>query len=318
MKIHEAAVLNTENGSKDYFIIIPTGLLMQTRSVAKLDPRRLLIPQRSIDILSNDLMFRKSKIYLNDYIDHLVDNGAKIVPLRKNYSWFDTFVGYLATGSSIFTLADNAVYDVLNSSDYKEGRFFIVGHNFLETYAISNPKIVKFNNWKRGLNDADEDLFTLSLGDSYYLAAFNNASKTYLSLCFSLIVSIFIVFIANLILDFAIKTDIRFPSFAVLITIALAGTALYAWRERWRLSYGISELLVGVTASYKVFADQNILERFVDQVAYLQLIAGLYIMVRGFDNIAKGLEPTPLGPKWKRFFERSAKKSLPRLSGEPD
>jgi hypothetical protein len=71
-----------------------------------------------------------------------------------------------------------------------------------------------------------------------------------------------------------------------------AGLALYAIRGRFRVGYGVGELVIGSLATINVFFptfDYQGLNR----AAWLQVLAGLYVMVRGLDNIGEGLEGHP-------------------------
>jgi hypothetical protein len=71
-----------------------------------------------------------------------------------------------------------------------------------------------------------------------------------------------------------------------------AGLALYAIRARFPVGYGVGELVIGSLATINVFFptfdDQGL-----NRAAWLQVLAGLYVMVRGLDNIGEGLEGHP-------------------------
>src|SRR5258707_9921734 len=93
----------------------------------------------------------------------------------------------------------------------------------------------------------------------------------------------------------------------IILTILL-GFCFYVMRCRWQLAYGVFELLVSSAIIFLTFYPQTsylLLEEFSWQGWLLSKIvgalAGIYVMVRGLDNIEKGLPPQPLD-KWKRLF----------------
>jgi rRNA-processing protein FCF1 len=86
-----------------------------------------------------------------------------------------------------------------------------------------------------------------------------------------------------------------------VITLMLIGIGLFWYRQHFRLSYGVAEFIVGVMmASYPFFPDFNY--SALDVVQSIQILGGLYVMVRGLDNVGKGLEGTRLQGLWDRWF----------------
>ena len=85
------------------------------------------------------------------------------------------------------------------------------------------------------------------------------------------------------------------------IAVPLLGIALFVYRKNRRLSYGISEFFVGVLMVYYVFfptfnySALNVTEG-------IKILGGLYVMVRGLDNIGKGVEGTRAEPIWRKLF----------------
>ncbi|GAB3956907.1 hypothetical protein GCM10028805_48100 [Spirosoma harenae] len=68
----------------------------------------------------------------------------------------------------------------------------------------------------------------------------------------------------------------------------IASLVLYFIREKYRSGYGIFEFLVGLIISFLVNPSSP--EIITDPNLSLKILGGLYIMVRGLDNIVKGLE----------------------------
>ena len=73
----------------------------------------------------------------------------------------------------------------------------------------------------------------------------------------------------------------------------LYAIGLFLFRERFRAGYGIIEILVGLLSIFNGFNrdDFNISQIEI----YLKLGGGLYIIVRGLDNITKYFENKPFG-----------------------
>lgn len=83
----------------------------------------------------------------------------------------------------------------------------------------------------------------------------------------------------------------------------IIGTLFYAYRQRGRLSYGVFEFLFGWAAALQVFwpnFDYGSLE--IEKI--IQIVAGLYVMVRGLDNIGKGVEKTKFEAHWLLVFKK--------------
>lgn len=86
-----------------------------------------------------------------------------------------------------------------------------------------------------------------------------------------------------------------------MIGLPILGLALFWYRENFRLSYGAFEFCVGVIMSYYVFFPTfSYLGLGVTEG--IQILGGLYVMVRGLDNIGKGIVGTRLESLWNKVF----------------
>lgn len=89
----------------------------------------------------------------------------------------------------------------------------------------------------------------------------------------------------------------------VILTIVI-GLLLFIFREKQRLSYGVFELAVGVIAIIVLFKPLGFnytnIEFNLD--LNIKLLGGLYIMVRGLDNIVKAVKNTKIGLILKTSF----------------
>lgn len=90
-----------------------------------------------------------------------------------------------------------------------------------------------------------------------------------------------------------------FPLWGLVVGAAVVGVSLFWFRSRYRLSYGVVEALFGLFTAARLANPSTY-----DSTFILQLAAGLYIIVRGLDNIEKGIEGTKMEHRWKRIFGR--------------
>lgn len=83
------------------------------------------------------------------------------------------------------------------------------------------------------------------------------------------------------------------------VLIFSSGLAYYV-RGRQRLAYGITEVLVGLILMASVlYPDFDL--TVLNNSSLLTILSGIYVTVRGQDNIAKGLEGTPFENNWKKY-----------------
>ncbi|EFB6893082.1 twitching motility protein PilT [Escherichia coli] len=86
-----------------------------------------------------------------------------------------------------------------------------------------------------------------------------------------------------------------------MVGLPVLGLILFWYRENFRLSYGVFECCIGVIMSYYVlfptfdYSSLGVKEG-------IQILGGLYAMVRGLDNIGKGVIGTRLETLWLKVF----------------
>lgn len=81
-----------------------------------------------------------------------------------------------------------------------------------------------------------------------------------------------------------------------LIGISLLfGFLLFLYRENYRLGYGILEIIFGLLTIISLFENINNQPRVLDIEVYVKLVGGLYIIVRGMDNVFKNIENKRIG-----------------------
>jgi PIN domain nuclease of toxin-antitoxin system len=86
-----------------------------------------------------------------------------------------------------------------------------------------------------------------------------------------------------------------------MLGLPVLGLMLFWYREKFRLSYGSFELCVGIIMSYYVFFP-TFSYSGVGLKEGIQILGGLYVMVRGLDNIGKGVIGTRFEALWSKVF----------------
>jgi hypothetical protein len=104
------------------------------------------------------------------------------------------------------------------------------------------------------------------------------------------------------VLDFGLWA-FKFWSFQVGVILATVfftlfiGGGLFWFRLRYRCMYGLSETLVGVAVAGLRISQPGSLGTFQDPNFYLAMLtAGVYLVVRGLDNMHQGLTKDPIDP----------------------
>ena len=136
--------------------------------------------------------------------------------------------------------------------------------------------------------------------------------KQYLVLGSQIVPGNLFALVAYYILDYAIGKTAHFFGIAEqysiyatllvsVISIILVGVGLFWIRGHYPLLYGTSEVAVGVLATI------NALARFkeVDSNTVIQIIGGIYIVVRGLDNIGRGVIGTSVEAQWRWLFRKT-------------
>lgn len=82
-----------------------------------------------------------------------------------------------------------------------------------------------------------------------------------------------------------------------IVLVLFIGVMLFVFREKQKFSYGVFEFLVGVLTIILIFRNEHFdFEKIEFTLDFnIRLLAGLYIMVRGQDNIVKSLKDTKFG-----------------------
>jgi hypothetical protein len=107
--------------------------------------------------------------------------------------------------------------------------------------------------------------------------------------------------IGNVIFSYHNQLLSTIPVWGTILALPLIGIGLFWYRERYRLSYGVFEFAVGVFMAYYIFLPDFDYSKL-GTLHAIQVLGGLYVMVRGMDNIGKGIDGTKFSAYWKRLF----------------
>ncbi|HUV66434.1 MAG TPA: PIN domain-containing protein [Sedimentisphaerales bacterium] len=123
-----------------------------------------------------------------------------------------------------------------------------------------------------------------------------------LGLCLGVLVSGLVILVWHFFRDI-VRTV---PVWGTLIGIAFAGAGLFWCRGRWRFAYGVTETIVGLVIAVKVLWP-SFDYATLDASSFLQILGGIYVMVRGQDNIGKSLQGTRFHAAWVKYSHEVSK-----------
>lgn len=88
----------------------------------------------------------------------------------------------------------------------------------------------------------------------------------------------------------------NFNEWASALIVLILGFLFFYWRERKRLSYGVFEFVVGFVVAILPISVSKSNEMILSNIDQnFKILGGLYIMVRGQDNIVKAVKGTKFG-----------------------
>lgn len=90
------------------------------------------------------------------------------------------------------------------------------------------------------------------------------------------------------------------PRVFIAAAASLVGGLLYWFRQRYRAAYGIVETVIGAWITSNAVP----LDSEFDVNSGLQVIGGLYVVVRGLDNFSVGIDKRRYEPSWWRWLYR--------------
>ncbi len=109
------------------------------------------------------------------------------------------------------------------------------------------------------------------------------------------IVPVSIGFIAKFLSEYGERLYDTINIWGTIAFFVLIGIALFVVREKWRLGYGLTEFFFGVFSIIFLFWPAFDYHKVKELDIDIKLVAGLYVMVRGQDNIVRALKGTKPG-----------------------
>jgi len=102
-------------------------------------------------------------------------------------------------------------------------------------------------------------------------------------------------------LDIIIRT---INIWGTIIALPLIGIIMFIFRGRYRLFYGVFEFMIGFLIGMSIFYP-DFTYNSLDSASVLKLIGGLYVIVRGLDNMGKGIKRTKIESFWNKLSKIS-------------
>jgi len=94
---------------------------------------------------------------------------------------------------------------------------------------------------------------------------------------------------------FWLRSTLPIGQFTALLTLS-AGLILFLCRLKFRAVYGLTEVLVGIVVAVQRASDFGVIALDNRNFYLVVLTAGVYLVVRGLDNIHQGLTKPPFDP----------------------
>jgi len=261
---------------------------------------RFVIPEPVIDELASLEPTRESASQVLNLVKNAIEHGAYRLNLPSNELLSPSWLGEIKKPR--LSLADYAI--VLLAEYYQkqlfpkesDSIFLATDDKQLALYAESlGIKTIDSNALKDAL--INSSVTNQEIKREASSVTFLQRKELILGLFFGILVSLITNLIAT---NFnAIVKVINI--WGTIVMFPMAGIFLFWFRSRNRLAYGIAEVLFGLITGLRVFIPNfNYLQ--LDTPSLLQIAGGLYIIVRGMDNLGKGLIGTRFEINWKRWF----------------
>lgn len=85
------------------------------------------------------------------------------------------------------------------------------------------------------------------------------------------------------------------------VIMLVIGVLLFAARAHMPIIYASTEIFVGIFGATNAFLLVGV-RNFPSPTAGIQILGGIYIIVRGLDYMGRGIRGTTLGSRWSRWF----------------
>jgi hypothetical protein len=263
-------------------LVLDTSIVIRNPTAlgVKLNNYQIIIP----DIVEREVEFiaskRRDTAGLPSLIRESADKG--IVRIERAPSGF---VGKLKTSS--LTLADALIFQYLEYLQTQgcEFTFVTADQELIELCAASGIATIGQTEFSFLLSKRKSEDATVSAKASRI------KRSQWIHYAISLFVGVASSFATSFLFPYARRAFAYINVWGTVAAILLAGIAAYIFRARARLTYGFFEFTFGFMLAARVFWPKF---DYATLAAgdYLQILAGVYVMVRGLDNIQKGSKGT--------------------------
>ncbi len=87
-----------------------------------------------------------------------------------------------------------------------------------------------------------------------------------------------------------------------IVLVLVISFLFFLFRSKYRLQYGCVEYLFGFYIALRVFTARTFDYNLLEMIDFIQIVGGIYGMVRGLINVSEGIKGTLLQPLWNKIF----------------
>ncbi|RXK13087.1 twitching motility protein PilT [Halarcobacter mediterraneus] len=272
--------------------IIDTNILIQYPQIlSRIESREMVIPKSVMD----ELYMFGPKTKMPDifkFVSSFIDNGIKIIHAPKNPT-----KNISELDKSNYKLSDSDIDTLYIALEESKTNVPIVVTDDLKFAKVLKKNGVKTITGKVFLDESDNETINEEVKNSANKIVSSQKKQLFISFFLGIFASILgnlIYFYLNIIIS-------TITVWGTLVALPIVGIILFWFRENFRLSYGVFEFFAGIIMSLYVFFPLFNYSTLGPKEG-LQILAGLYVMVRGLDNIGKAIIGTRIEPLWEKFF----------------
>ncbi|MBS0549350.1 MAG: hypothetical protein JSR24_16470 [Proteobacteria bacterium] len=280
------------------YILDTSAIIRAPELLAHVPASELVIPQAVIDELEHR---RDSGKSIYQLVVEAIDNGAELAAP--------------ATRSRQDRRLGSGLSGLLRGADLEIARTvlgYVSQHPSLDVHVITTDREIAGALRTSGIPSLSPTQFlaltSTSQPDPALLAdAKNVVSKQWRALLIAIASSAITLIATQLSISYAdIARQVAYliqtiSIWGTVVLILFLGVSLFWLRQHYRLQYGIVEFGLGFLWAVNVFFPEFDYSK-IDYVHLIQIATSLYVMVRGLDNIGKGLEGGRLESAWRRVF----------------
>lgn len=275
-------------------IILDTSILIQWPGILAKKPMdsQFVISSSSLQELTEFMMMRAEGKTLLDLINQSITAGLT-----------ETHQARTTLGT---TLADRHLGLSQVDRDIVASAFDLMSQGYDVAIATDDIALLKYARFRalktKTLRDLREEYGEKSDTNSQIQKSADNVvSIQKRSLIIGVLIGLVVSLVVALIwINFVVIVN-TIRIWGLALALFLTGFGLYWFRGRNRLAYGIAELLVGLCTGLMIFLPDCDLSKITAK-SFFQILAALYVMVRGLDNTGKALSGTRYRGVWEKLF----------------